>query len=133
MSIGTAPDLESVVRERGGHAYVVTVSEHGAPHTVYAAVRWERGGLVAEIGARTAANAAARSQVSLLYPVRVDGDYSLIVDGTAVVEPGDGGSRVRVTPTKVVLHREGPSPDPASSCGADCVPLPLIAMPRRTP
>jgi hypothetical protein len=38
------------------------------------------------------------------------------------VEAG-AGPRVRVTPTKVVLHRPGPSPDPASSCGADCVPL----------
>jgi hypothetical protein len=122
MSIQSAPDLASAVRERGSHAYIVTVSERGAPHAVYVPVRWEREGLVAEVGVRTAANAAARPQVSLLYPVRSDGDYSLIVDGTAAVEAG-AGPRVRVTPTKVVLHRPGPSPDPASSCGADCVPL----------
>jgi hypothetical protein len=123
MSIQGAPDLESVVRERGGHAYIVTVSERGAPHAVYVPVSWERDGLVAEVGAQTAANAAARPQVSLLYPVRAAGDYSLIVDGTAGVEVGEGGPRVRVRPTKVVLHRPGPSPDPASACGADCVPL----------
>jgi hypothetical protein len=81
MSIQPVPNLQAVVSERGPHAYVVTVSEHGAPHAVYAPVRWERGGLVAEVGAHTAANAATRPQVSLLYPVRVDGDYSLIVDG----------------------------------------------------
>jgi hypothetical protein len=131
MSMQSAPDLESVVRERGGHAYVVTVSEQGGPHAVYVPVRWERGALVAEVGATTAANATARPRMSVLYAVRADGDYSLIVDGTAVVEPGEGTPRVRLTPTKVVLHRPGPSPDPASSCGADCVPLALPVMPAR--
>jgi hypothetical protein len=125
MSIQSAPDLESIVRERGGHAYIVTVSARGAPHAVYVPVRWEPDGLVAEVGAQTAANAAARPQVSLLYPVRAVGDYSLIVDGAAAVEAGADGQRLRVRPTKVVLHRPGPSPDPASSCGADCVPLPV--------
>jgi hypothetical protein len=129
MSIQTVPNLQAVVRERGAHAYVVTVSERGAPHAVFVPVRWERGGLVAEVGAQTAANAAARPLVSLLYPVRTDGDYSLIVDGTAIVESGGGAHRVRVTAARAVLHRPGPSPDPASSCGADCVPLPLPAMP----
>jgi hypothetical protein len=129
MSIQAVPNLQAVVSERGPHAYVVTVSEHGAPHAVYAPVRWERGGLVAEVGAHTAANAAARPQVSLLYPVRADGDYSLIVDGAAVVE--SGGGRLRVTPTRAVLHRQGPAPDPTSSCGADCVPLPLLTMPTK--
>jgi hypothetical protein len=129
MSVQTTPSLESVVRERGGHAYVVTVSGQGAPHAVLAPVRWEGGGLVAEVGATTAANAAARPRMFVLYPVRTDGDYSLIVDGEAVVESGDGAHRVRVTPTRVVLHRPGPAPDPASSCGADCVPLPLPMMP----
>jgi hypothetical protein len=130
MSIEAVPSLQAVVSERGPQAYVVTVSEHGAPHAVYAPVRWERGGLVAEVGAHTAANAAARPQVSLLYPVHVDGDYSLIVDGTAVVE-SDRGHRLRVTPTRAVLHRQGPAPDPASSCGADCVPLPILSLPAK--
>jgi len=125
MSIQSEPDLASVIRERGGHAYIVTVSDRGAPHAVYVPVRWAADGLVAEVGAQTAANAAARPQVSLLYPVRAAGDYSLIVDGAATVEAVAEGQRVRVRPTKVVLHRPGPSPDPASSCGADCVPLPV--------
>ena len=120
MSIQGSADLESVVRERGGHAYIVTVSEQGGPHAVWVPVRWERDGLVAEVGAQTAANAAARSLVSLLYPVRDVGDYSLIVDGAASVEEG---RLVRVRPTKVVLHRPGLPADPASACGADCVPI----------
>jgi hypothetical protein len=129
MSVQTMTELQAAVRERGSHAYIITVTADGAPHAVYVPVRWDRGQLVADVGARTAANAAARARVSLLYPVRTDGDYSLIVDGAAVVEPGDDGSRVRVTPSKIVLHREGPSPDPGSTCGADCVPLPLPITP----
>lgn len=119
MMIQRTPDLDSVLHERGGHAYIVTVSEHGAPHAVYVPVRREGDGLVAEVGAQTAANAAARPRVSLLFPVRADGDYSLIVDGAATVE----ARRVRVKPSKIVLHRPGPPPDPASACGADCVPI----------
>jgi Pyridoxamine 5'-phosphate oxidase len=126
MSVGMSPDLQTVTRERS-HAYVVTVSPDGAPHTVYAPVRWERDALVAEVGARTAANAAGRPAVSLLYPIRADGDYSLIVDGTAVVEPGDDSHHMRVTPTRAVFHRPGVPSDPASSCGADCVSIALSA------
>jgi hypothetical protein len=127
MSIQTAPDLAALVTERGPNAYVVTVSEQGAPHAVYAPVRWDGGVLVIDAGATTAANAAAQPRVSLLFPVRADGDYSLIVDGVAAVEPAAGPRPVRVTPSKAVLHRPGPPPDPTSACGADCVPLPTPA------
>ena len=132
MSIQTVRDLRALVSERGPSAYLVTVSAQGGPHTVYAPVAWDGGALVVEAGATTAANAAARPRVSLLYPVRADGDHSLIVDGTAVVESGGGLPRVRVTPTKAVLHRHGPSPDPASACGADCVPLAVVAAGRQS-
>jgi hypothetical protein len=128
MSIRMAPDLQAVARERS-HAYVVTVAEDGSPHTVYAPVRWERAGLVAEVGARTAANAATRPAVSLLYPVRADGDYSLIVDGSAVVEFAGAAHHLHVTPTRAVFHRPGVPADPASSCGADCVPIALPLTP----
>jgi Pyridoxamine 5'-phosphate oxidase len=125
MSFRMAPDLQTLARERS-HAYLVTVSADGAPHTVYAPVRWERDGLVAEVGARTAANASARPAVAVLYPVRTDGDYSLIVDGTAAaVEADDGAQRLHVRPTRAVFHRPGAPADPASSCGADCVPIAL--------
>jgi len=52
---------------------------------VHGTVRWERGTLIVDVGRRSTANAAARPAVSLLYPVRTDDDYSLIVDGTAAV------------------------------------------------
>jgi hypothetical protein len=124
-------DLQTLVRERGASAYLVTVSEQGGPHAVYVPVTWDGGSFVVDAGATTVTNAAARPLVSLLYPVREDNDYSLIVDGAAVVESAGDTRCVRVRPTRAVLHRHGPSPDPTSSCGADCVPLPLLAMPVR--
>jgi len=121
MSIPVPLDrLRAATVERGGTAYLLTVSDDGGPHAVHGAVRWEGDVLVTEVGRRTGANAAARPTVSLLYPVRADGDHSLIVDGTAVVEDGH---RVAITPTKAVLHRPAAAPDPASPCAADCVPL----------
>lgn len=131
MSVQMVRDLGALVTERGPGVYLVTVSELGGPHTVYTTARWEDGAFIAEAGTTTAANAAARPLVSLLFPVRTHGDYSLIVDGLAKVEAGASGVRLRVNPTKAVLHRQGPSPDPTSSCGADCVPLPLLTMPTR--
>ena len=115
--------LRAALAERGGTAYLLTVSDDACPHAVHGSVGWEGDALTADVGKRSAANAAARPKISLLYPVRAAGDYSLIVDGTAVVESRAGGHRVLITPTKAVLHRPAAAPDPSSPCGADCVPL----------
>jgi hypothetical protein len=115
--------LQEAIAERGSRGYLLTVSDGGTPHAVHTAVRWEDGAIVADVGKRTAANAAARPVVSVLFPVRGDRDYSLIVDGTADVSSRDGASRLAITPTKAVLHRPAAAPDPASACAADCVPL----------
>jgi hypothetical protein len=115
--------LQSAIAERGLSAYLLTVSADGTPHAVHTPLRWEGEVLVADVGKRSAANAGARPSVSLLFPVRSDGDYSLIVDGTATVTPGESWQRVGITPTKAVLHRPAVAVDPTSSCGADCVPL----------
>ena len=124
MSIPVPLDrLRAALEERGGNAYVLTVSEDGRPHVVRCTARWEGDALAADVGSRSAANAAARPMVSLLYPVRFDGDYSLIVDGSAAAKSHDDGRRLVITPTKAVLHRPAPTPDPSSACGADCVPL----------
>jgi hypothetical protein len=120
--------LRAAVNERGPGAYVVTVGEDRYPHAVYLPVAWVDNMLVADVGTRTAANVTARPHVSVLFPVRSEGDYSLMVDGTATVEAQGGDHRVRVTPVRAVFHRAGPSPDPASSCTADCRPV-LVATP----
>ena len=118
---GALSRLEAAVKERGSGAYVMTVSAEGRPHVTYAPVRWEGDGLAAEVGASTASNAQAKPLVTLLFPVRSADDYSLIVDGSAAVDPGR--QRLFLTPTRAVLHRPGSPSDPTSSCGADCVPL----------
>ena len=111
--------LREALAERGDAGYLLTVSDEARPHAVHVPLRWDSDVLVVEVGKRTAANAAARSGVSLLCPVRTPGDYSLIIDGTAVVV----GSELRITPTKGVLHRPAETPDPAAACGHDCVDL----------
>ncbi|MCI0547919.1 MAG: pyridoxamine 5'-phosphate oxidase family protein [Candidatus Rokubacteria bacterium] len=124
MNIQVAREqLAAAVRERGSGAYVLTVTEDGTPHVVHARVEWDGAELVAEVGARTAENASARPRISLLYPIRSETDYSLIVDGVACVEAAGDGRRLRVTPARGVFHRPGPSPDPASSCTDDCIPI----------
>ncbi|HJQ83606.1 MAG TPA: pyridoxamine 5'-phosphate oxidase family protein [Candidatus Binatia bacterium] len=116
--------LRAAVAERGPGAYVLTVSDDGRPHAVHGAVRWDGDRLAVDVGRRTAANASARPGVSLLYPVRAEGDYSLIVDGTASVDAHGTEPRLLVAPTKAVLHRPAPSAAPVGSpCDADCVPL----------
>jgi Pyridoxamine 5'-phosphate oxidase len=124
--------LRKAVSERPSAAYVLTTSDDGYPHSVYLPVEWERDGIIAEVGARTASNATARPRVSVLYPVRSENDYSLIVDGTAVIEPAAGVNRLRVTPTRAVFHRPGPPADPTSSCTADCVRI-LAMLPAPQP
>lgn len=124
MSIPVALEsLRAAIDERGGSAYLLTVTEDGRPHAVHVAVLWQGEVLAADVGKRSAANASARPTVSLLYPIRAGGDYSLIVDGTAVVASREDGQRVLITPSKAVLHRPAAVPDPASTCAADCVPL----------
>lgn len=128
MSIPVAlEELRAALAERPSSAYLLTVSDDGRPHAVHVALAWDGDRLAADVGRRTAANAAARpTAVSLVFPVRTPDDYSLIVDGSAQVAAAvaDGGDRrVLVSPTKAVLHRPAAAPDPSSACGSDCVPL----------
>ena len=115
--------LRAAVAERGASAYLLTVSDDGRAHAVHVPLAWQGDALAAAVGRRTAANAAARPAVSLLFSVRAEGDYSLIVDGSAAVVPGADGPSVLVTPSRAVLHRAAAAPDATAACGADCVPI----------
>lgn len=126
MSIPVAiPDLAAALDDYGW-AYLLTVKDDLRPHTV--AVDPTRSGdaLVMEVGRGSAANAAARSSVTLCYPPKETDGYSLIVDGAATVD----GSVVTFAPSTAVLHRPAPPGfDPSDSaasptgCGNDCLPV----------
>jgi len=119
--------LEDTLR-RYRFAYLLTANPEGAPHAVAVAAVLQGGTLVVQsAGRRTRANAQAHPAVGLVWPPQAEGDYSLIVDGQAAVD----GESLRITPTRAVLHRPAPSPEPSApgACGADCVEL----MPRRAP
>lgn len=100
----------------------MTTNAKGAPHAVAVNAFVQDGELVVDrIGLRTRENASARPAVSLVWPPRSIADYSLIVDGRAIV----AGESLRITPTRAVLHRPVASPEPKTSgtCEADCVQL----------
>ena len=99
--------------EYGPIAHLVTVGADGAPHVVAVRVEQREGDLVVGAGRHTAANAADRPAVTLLWPAPAGRQYSLIVDGTA--RPS-GEAHLAVTPTRAVLHRT-PEGDPSEpSC-----------------
>ena len=126
--------LQAAIAERGPGAYVMTVTGDGRPHAVYLDIAWEGGRLVAAgIGGTTAANAAARPNVSLLFPLKADADYTLFVDGPATVESIGDERRLVVTPARAVFHRPGAPRDPASSCTSDCVPILQAPVPLAPP
>ena len=87
-------------------AYVLTVSDDQRPHLV--AIRpvvGDSGDLEVAVGRTTIANAAARPQLTLVFPPVDDGGFSLVVDAVAS-DRGDGSLRLR--PTWAVLHRPAP-------------------------
>ncbi|MEJ8835309.1 pyridoxamine 5'-phosphate oxidase family protein [Ramlibacter sp. AN1133] len=103
-------------------AYLLTASERGAPHAVAVTAVLEGGELVVkETGRRTRDNAQQRPEIALVWPPQSESDYSLIVDGRAVV----AGAGLRVTPDRAVLHRPAPSGPAAApgTCGSDCVEI----------
>ncbi len=102
--------LAERVEEYGPTAHLVTVSPDGTPHVVSVRVEGRDGDLVVEVGRHTAANAAERPGVTLLWAAPADRHYSLIVDGTA---RSPTGRTLTVTPTRAVLHRT-PEGDPAA-------------------
>lgn len=96
--------------ELWGFGYLLTVSDDERPHLL--ALRpqpVEHGGdhlLRFDTGqGKAARNAAARSQVSVVFPPAPHSNgYSLVVDGEAHVHSG----YVDVVPTGAVLHRPAP-------------------------
>ncbi|ORV19615.1 hypothetical protein [Mycobacterium celatum] len=104
-------------------AYLITVGDDYRAHTVTVEPEMRGGVLdVGLIGGRTTKNLANRSDVTLLWPPREPGGYSLIVDGRAeVTDAGEDTVRLSVVPTRALLHRNADSPSAAKGCLHDCV------------
>ena len=103
MSVPVALEsLRAEVERSGGVAFLLTVSEGTSPHAVSADVAWDDDVLVVASGRTTSRNVEAAPAVTVLWP-RSGEDYSLIVDGSAVVDR-DAGT-VRITPSRAILHR----------------------------
>jgi hypothetical protein len=99
--------------------YLLTIGDDGGPHAVAVDAAWEHDRLAMGVGKRSAHNASARPQVSLLWPPNEPGGYTLIVDGTAAAI---GDDRLSVAPARAVLHRPATESTPMKpGCTADCV------------
>jgi hypothetical protein len=103
-------------------AYLVTVGDDYRAHTVAVVPALVDGTLdIGTVGSSTRRNLAKHDGVTLVWPPRDPGGYSLIVDGLA--EPDDG-DRLRIAPSRAVLHRPAAVPPAtATGCLHDCVPL----------
>jgi hypothetical protein len=116
--------LRDAMSRVGPAAFLLTVRDGIRPHVVSVAASWDGDDLVVEVGRRSAANAAAQPSITLLWPGPTDDGFSLIVDGTAEHDgpAGAEGARLRVHPSKAVLHRSRAAiaPDPI---GSDCRPV----------
>ena len=103
-------------------AYLITVGDDYRAHTVAVAPVLADGVVdVGEVGNTTRTNAIKHDGVTLVWPPREPGGYSLIVDGRGQ----SGDDRLRIVPSRAVLHRPATAESPVTNPGCihDCVPL----------
>jgi hypothetical protein len=101
--------------------YLITVGDDYRAHTVAVEPVLADGVLdVGAIGKNTRSNAAAHPGVTVVWPPREPGGYTLIVDGNG--QPTADG--LTVAPTRAVLHRPAAAgAETKPGCLHDCVPL----------
>jgi hypothetical protein len=125
MSVAVAIDrVREEITKTDRAPYLLTVSDDARPHSVAVACSWDGDALVISVGARTLANARARGLVTLLWPPKEAGGYTLIVDAS-VESTSDAGAAepaITVRPSRAVLHRPAAART-KPGCDADCVPL----------
>ncbi|HET7740198.1 MAG TPA: pyridoxamine 5'-phosphate oxidase family protein [Mycobacterium sp.] len=121
MSIKVDLDRLSDALSDFGLGYLITVGDDFRAHTVSIDTVISDGVFnIDHIGNTTRRNVIEHADVTLLWPPREQGGYSLIVDGRGEVH-GDG---LCATPTRAVLHRSAtPRAPSASGCAEDCMPL----------
>ena len=103
-------------------AYLITVGDDYRAHTVAVEPVLSEGNLgVGTVGTHTRENVTQHADVTVVWPPRESGGYSLIVDGTG--RPTD--EALTIVPTRAVLHRKATADSPATSPDGlnDCVPI----------
>ncbi len=105
-------------------AYLVTVGDDYRARTVAVNPVLVGGVLdVGPVGGGTRKNLATHDGVTLLWPPREPGGYTLIIDGQGLASAADAA--LQIVPGHAVLHRPAApnSPPSATGCRDDCVPL----------
>jgi len=98
-------ELADAVSQRGA-AYLLTTTADSRPHVMHLRFAVNGTELRAAVGRSAARNIAAQPAVTLLWPAPDEGEYSLIVDGSAQIE--DDATAV-INAEWAVLHRPAPS------------------------
>jgi len=112
-------DVRRAVADFGPRATVITVAESLRPHVVTAVVGVDGESLLIDVGAGTRATLVSHPDLALVWTPPGDGEYQLILDGTAehIGEPdGRGVSTVRIAVAGGILHRLAGLPDGAPTC-----------------
>ena len=99
-------DLHAEISRIGPSALLVTASGDGPPHVASVVVTFAGEHLAMSVGRKTRANASEHPAVTLVWPIAADGDYCLIVDAAAEMQPAES---FVVRPTSAVLHRLAPA------------------------
>jgi hypothetical protein len=111
VSIEVPLDELAAEVDRRGAGYLLTSTTEGRPHVMHVRFTVDDGELRVRIGRSASANIAAQPAVTMLWsPVDAASEdpaesYSLIADGTAVVEHGGDGPVAVVATTHAVFHR----------------------------
>ena len=112
-------DVRRLIGEFGSRATLVTVTESLRPHIVSAMIGLDGDRLVADVGARTRSNVVDRPGLTLVWNPIGDGEYQLILDGTAehIGEPNERDvSRLRIAVVGGILHRLAGLPEGPPTC-----------------
>jgi hypothetical protein len=117
-------DLDRLANELAdyAYAYLITVGDDYHAHTVAVEPVLVDGVIdVDSIGNSTRKNLASHDGVTLVWPPREPGGYSLIVDGRG--EPTDTDA-LTIVPSRAVLHRKAaPGTVTTPGCKDDCMAL----------
>ncbi len=102
--------------------YLITVGEDYRAHAMAVTPQLTDGVLnISPVGNSARRNAAQHGDVTMIWPPREPGGYTLIVDGSAELSD----DAMQITPRRAVLHRPaspGAPPSP-TGCQQDCAPL----------